>query len=413
MSTHLRQWWEYLRASYWFLPAAMGVTAVALSFVTVTLDEHLRDDMVQSLGWIYTGGAAGARAVLSTIASSSITVAGVTFSITIVTLSLASSQFGPRLLRNFMRDTGSQVVLGAFTSTHLYCLLVLRSVRGIDDALYVPHLSVTVGVLLAVLGVAVLIYFIHHVAESIQVSHVVQKVSSELEHAIERLFPQSLGKGAAVHLPAMERTKPSEPRHLVDADRTGYIQNIDAEELFKSAREQDVLVSLLCRPGDFVAPGVRLAEISPPERVNQKFVQQLLASFTVGGQRTTTQDAEFAFEQLVEIALRALSPGINDPFTARHCLDYLAAGLCRLTARALPSRYRLDGDNVLRLVTPPVTYARFAEVAFAQIAEASDGHSAVRERLRQHIHLVRSTTAEPELLSVLEKIALRLPDSEA
>ena len=239
----LRQWWEYLRATYWFLPALMALAAVTLSILSVRLDEQLRDDMVRSLGWIYTGGPEGARGVLSTIASSTITVAGVTFSITIVTLSLATSQFGPRLLRNFMRDTGNQLVLGAFTSIYLYCLLVLRTVRGTDELQYVPHLSVTIGVILAVLGVAVLIFFIHHIAESIQVSQVVGVVNAELEHAIDRLFPDTLGTGIVPGGNIAGQDVRSQSVYPLYANRSGYIQHVDPDRLFDVARTQDLIRS--------------------------------------------------------------------------------------------------------------------------------------------------------------------------
>jgi uncharacterized membrane protein len=177
--------WDRLRSSYWFIPSVMALIAISLSFATIAADTKFRDDMLREQGWIYTGGAEGARAVLSVIAGSIITVAGTTFSITIASLSLASAQFGPRLLHNFMRDTGNQVVLGTFISTFLYCLLVLRTIRGLEDNTYVPHLSVTLGVALAVASLGVLIYFIHHVAESIQVAHIIHVVGAELNDSVK------------------------------------------------------------------------------------------------------------------------------------------------------------------------------------------------------------------------------------
>lgn len=413
--TRLWQWWENLRASYWFVPALMSLAAVALSFVTIKLDEELRDDMVRGLGWIYTGGPEGARGVLSTIASSTITVAGVTFSITIVTLSLATSQFGPRLLRNFMRDTGNQFVLGAFTSIYLYCLLVLRTVRGTDELNYVPHLSVTIGVALAVLGVAILIFFIHHIAESIQVPRVLGIVNAELEQAIDRLFPQKLGTGV---MPNAASTAPG--HHLqvfvaVEANQTGYIQYIDADKLFDLARNENLLVRLLHRPGDFVLPGMPIAELSPNHGVGDMAPERLRSAIILGSRRTAAQDAGFAFQQLVEIALRALSPSINDPFTALNCVDYLASGLCRLFGRELPSRYRIDDDGVLRLVTPPATYGYFARLALFQVAEASSHQTVVRERIVEHLTFLRSRTSDRELLQELEGIscALKMGEAEA
>lgn len=167
--TQLITYWEDIRSSFWFVPTLMAAASAVLAMCNIYLD-HTLPESWRGNGWIYSGGAEGARAVLSVIASSMITVAGVVFSITIVALTLASSQFGPRLLRTFMRDTANQVVLGTFIATFLYCLLVLRTIRGLDEREFVPHLSVTVGVLLGVASLGVLIYFIHHVSVSIQAS---------------------------------------------------------------------------------------------------------------------------------------------------------------------------------------------------------------------------------------------------
>ena len=178
MRAQLLKYWDRIRSSFWFLPSLMACGAVALALATVALDGSVTDDWLQTLAWVYTGGAEGASAVLETIAGSMITIAGVVFSLTLVALSLASSQFGPRLLRNFMRDTANQVVLGTFVATFLYCLLVLRTIRRADEVAFVPHLSVTLGVLFAIASLGVLIYFIHHVSVSIQADEIIARVGS-------------------------------------------------------------------------------------------------------------------------------------------------------------------------------------------------------------------------------------------
>ena len=188
--------WERLRSSYWFVPSVMAIGAIVLAMATLALDGQLTRSSLRKMQWVYAGGAEGARTVLSAVAGSVITVAGVVFSITVAALTLASSQFGPRLLRNFMRDLGNQVVLGTFIATHLYCLLVLRTVRGSDGGggEFVPHVSITTGLLLALTSLAVLIYFIHHVARSMQAPDVIAGVARELHSSIDHLFPQSLGE---------------------------------------------------------------------------------------------------------------------------------------------------------------------------------------------------------------------------
>ncbi|MBC7706367.1 MAG: DUF2254 domain-containing protein, partial [Rhodoferax sp.] len=173
MKTQPYKFWDRLRSSLWFVPATMAFLAVALAVAAVELDKAVADDWLLSLGWSYSGGAEGASLVLGTVAGSMIAIAGAVFSMTLVALSLASSQLGPRLLRNFMRDTVNQVVLGTFVATFVYCLLVLRTIRRADEVAFVPHLSVTIGVLLAIVSVGVLIYFIHHISVSIQADQVV------------------------------------------------------------------------------------------------------------------------------------------------------------------------------------------------------------------------------------------------
>jgi uncharacterized membrane protein len=231
----LRAWWEYLRGTYWAVPSAMAMAAVVLSFGMIQLDEAVTAALLDRLSWVYTGGPEGARAVLSTIAGSMITVAGVTFSITIVALTLASQQFGPRLLRNFLRDLGNQIVLGTFVSTFLYCLLVLRTIRGTDDSEFVPHLAVTLGVVLAMLSLGVLIFFIHHVATSIQASRIIAKVASDLEVAANQLFPDRLGHAdtdvAEEADPAAIVSAGTGDSRTVHATMAGYVQAIDGERL--------------------------------------------------------------------------------------------------------------------------------------------------------------------------------------
>ena len=194
MTLMLRKYWDRLRSSFWFLPAIMACGAVLLAHGTVALDETgaVRGG-VEVPSWVYSGGAQGASTLLGAIAGSMITIAGVVFSMTLVALSIASSQLGPRLLQGFMRDATNQVVLGTFVSTFLYCLLVLRTIRREIEVAFVPHMSVTLGVLLAVASVAVLIYFIHHVSVSIQADEVIARVCRELFDGIDRLFPARVG----------------------------------------------------------------------------------------------------------------------------------------------------------------------------------------------------------------------------
>jgi uncharacterized membrane protein len=409
VKAQLLKYWDLLRSSFWFVPSLMAGGAIALAFTTVALDEVVIDEWPQALGWAYSGGAEGASLVLGTIAGSMITIAGVVFSMTLVALSLASSQLGPRLLRNFMRDTNNQVVLGTFVATFVYCLLVLRTIRRADEIAFVPHLSVTFGVLCALVSLGVLIYFIHHVSVSIQADEVVARVGKELIGGINRLFPEHIGQGEPRS--AIEARDAGIPEafgreaHPVGADADGYLQLIDADALMTLATQEDVLIRLERRPGQYVAAGRPLVMVWPGDRVSEEFAARVNSTFALGNQRTSAQDAEFAIHQLVEIAVRALSPGINDPFTAVACVDRLGSALCRLAQRDMPSPYRFDDQHRLRVVADPVAFPGLVDAAFHQIRQYARSSAAVTIRLLDTIAVIAGATHRPRDRDVLRRHA--------
>jgi uncharacterized membrane protein len=397
--------WEKVRTSYWFVPGLMAAGAIGLSLAAVWIDGLLPPEALEGSVGIYAGGPEGARAVLSTIAGSTITVAGVLFSITVVTLSLASSQFGPRLLRNFMADTTNQVVLGAFVGTFLYCLLVLRTVRGPQGQPRVPDIAVTLGVVLAVINLGMLIYFIHHVSVSIQAMTVIYGVRNELNRAIRHLFPEKIGEG---------EPQPTPPRHpvLPDFESQGrpvlarssrYVQGIDGDTLLGLAREKDLVIRLEHRPGDFVVEGAVLARAWPADRTDDETAGAIHQAFVLGSERTATQDLEYSVGQLVEIAVRALSPGVNDPFTAIACLDRLGEGLAQVAQRVLPSPYRYDKEGRLRILAPILSFADIADSAFDAIRQYARDSVGVTLRLLETITTVSEHVSRSEDREVLRR----------
>ncbi|MEO8010417.1 MAG: DUF2254 domain-containing protein, partial [Dokdonella sp.] len=349
-----------------------------------------------------SGGAEGATAMLGTIASSMITIAGVVFSMTLVALSLASSQLGPRLLRNFMTDKANQVVLGTFVSTFLYSLIVLRSIRRADEGLFVPQLSVAFAVLLAVASLGVLVYFIHHVAVSIQADTVVARVGAELSDGIDRLFPEGIGKGMHNH---------AEPNDfagdccVIGASRDGYVQLIDGDALLALAVEKDLVLQVARRPGHFVVKDSPLVLAWPGNQIDDQTKDQINAAFVLGSNRTPVQDVEFAVNQLVEIAVRALSPGINDPFTAVACVDRLGAALARLAQRDMPLPCRHDEENTLRVITPATAFADMADAAFDQIRQYARSSAAVTIRLLETIEVIAQFAYRAEDRAALHRHA--------
>jgi uncharacterized membrane protein len=400
MRANIFKYWDRVRSSFWFLPAVMAGGAVALSFAGVALDERVTDWLSLNWGWTFTGGAEGASSLLGAIAGSMITIAGVVFSMTLVALSLASSQLGPRLLRNFMRDTTTQVALGTFAASFLYCLLVLRTIRRVDEVAFVPHLSVTVGVLLAVVSVGVLIYFIHHVSVSIQANEIVARVGMELIEEIDRLFPENIGRGAP-RIP----THPPDAGFLdtfgrearpVGSTGDGYIQFIDGDALMALATQEDAVFRLEQRPGHYVVANHPLVFVWPGNRVNEQLMDRVNSAFSMGNQRKSGQDIEFEVNQLVEIAIRALSPGVNDPFTAITCVDRLGSALCRLAQKEMPSPYRYDTEDQLRVLTTVLTFSNVTDAAFNQIRQNGRSSAAVTIRLLETIAVIAGFVHRPE-----------------
>jgi len=395
MKTKFSKLLDSLHSSFWFVPTLMVVLAIGLSFLTIQIDQSADTEIIGNLGWAYALGPNGSRAILSAIAGSMVSVATTAFSITIVALQLASSQFGPRLLRNFMQDTGNQIVLGTFISTFVYSLLVLRTINGVAKNEFVPHLAVTCGIGLAIASIGVLIYFIHHSASSIQVDNVISKVGRELDDVIDRLFPKQIGRGAS-----KQRQEPSSeiPANFdrdacpIQASSSSYIQAIDADQLMQTAIKENLLLQLQHRPGDFVVKGSPIAIVYPAEAVNKKLAEQINSAFLVGSQRTDQQDIEFSINQLVEIASRALSPGINDPFTAVRCIDQLSAALCHLAQREIPSAYRYDDEDKLRVIAKPVSFVDVIDAAFNQIRQYGRTSVAVTMRLLEAIAVIAPFT---------------------
>lgn len=385
--TRVRAFWGYLRGTYWAVPSAMALAAIALSVVMIRLDEAATTGLLDRWSWVFAGGPEGARAVLSTIASSMITVAGVTFSITIVTLTLASQQYGPRLLRNFLRDLGNQIVLGTFVSTFTYCLLVLRTVRGSDDEEFVPHLAVTVGVVLAMLSLGVLIFFIHHVATSIQASRIIANVSEDLQRAVARLWPEDAHPGPEDTASSAMLQIADDGCHPTLSATAGYVQAVDDQALLTFARDHDVVVRVRCGPGAFVRQGQTLATIAPMRHADD-LAPALRRAFIIGGSRSGTQDVTFFVAQLVELAVRALSPGINDPGTARLCIDRLAQALCQLAARRPPSDVRHDEHGHVRVLVVPMTFASIMQIAFGELAHHGRSDVSVTCRLLEALQAV-------------------------
>ena len=370
----MRKLWIQIRSSLWFVPMLLvafgAVAAVGLVQVDLAYAHVLKG---QSWEPLLNAGAEGARGMLTAIASSMITVAGVAFSITIVTLSLASTQYTPRILRNFMRDRGNQFVLGTFVAIFTYCLIVLRTIRGgaeRDGGGFVPLVAVAFGMVLALFSIGCLIFFIHHIASSIQASTILKAIADETEATIDALHPDNLNDEG--HPGGVERNwPPNLTWHAVCAERSGYLQHGDAQGLLGFAQEHETIVRLERSPGDFVAAGMPLASLST--ELEKDATRTLRRLFVIGAFRTIDQDAGFGVRQIVDIAMKALSPGVNDTSTAVTCIDYLSVLLSKLATRRLDAPFTTMNGKQRVLARAPL-FEDFVAKAFDEIRLSADGN---------------------------------------
>ena len=383
MKLRLQLFLDSLRYSYITVPMFISLCGLALALMTLKLDEMALNFHGDSLGArvgngvLYSGGADGARALLGAIAGSIISVSALASSIAITALALASGQFGSRLLRTFMDDRGFQVALGTFNGTFLFCLVILRAIRSPDEGANfgsgVPEISVTAALTLAVMCVFLLIYFLHHMAQSIQAPYVVADAARDLNAEIDRLF--GAGKrakhGACASDQQHERIEieplPNfEMGIAIEANREGFLRAVNYDVLLRIAVEADAVFKLGYGAGDWVVKGDPLLTVWPP-RNPMIYEDRARGCFLTGRSRTTVQDAEYGFNQLVEVAARALSPAINDPFTAITCLGHIGAALRHILRCEIPSPYLLDDEGQLRIITHTVTFPSLCDSAFDMI----------------------------------------------
>jgi uncharacterized membrane protein len=383
---------EALRTNLWLVPTVEIVLSVALFVVTYALDRAAYDGTLSFPSFVNSGSADAAREILTAIAAAVITVVTLVFSITIVTLTLASTQFGPRMLRNFIRDRITQFTLGSFVATFVYSILVLVSIGPGAHGDFVPHLSITVCLALVVADVAVLVLFIDHIAKSIQLPRVIASIAGDLSRAIEADsggIPANVSKAGSSLSELMIRLDADSG--VVVATSSGYLQFVRLEKLVAISSASHAVIRLLHRPGHFVVGGEPLAQVWPAAAA-PGVARALGGAHATGPHRTLTQDLSFAVDQLVEIAIRALSPAVNDTFTALACIDWLGDGLCKIAERWHPVSVHRDATGHVRVIVVTVEFRRLVERAHDKIRQASRAMPAVMIRQLDGITKVMAHT---------------------
>lgn len=365
MNARFIKLWQDLQASYYFIPSIMAIGAVLLAFVTTQIDKSFDANSLRNLGWFYSNTADGARSILSTIAGSMMTVAAVTFSITMVAVTSAAGLYGPRLVGNFMSDKSNQFTLGSFTATFIYCLLILRTTRTGDSqdienavAEFVPNVSLLVALILSLLSVGVLIFFVHHIPETLNVGNLTARVGRKLHKSIESIFPENYQSKTQNQANAAPDDLPNidfNDGDIIRAKYEGFVQAINVNDLVTHATQNDCVVRLISGPGKFVTKGDPLFEVFSSAPISEEALKKFLKFYAMGDERTAHQNILFLADELVEILARALSPGVNDPFTAQNCLNWYESAMKVMLTRIPPASTVRDDKDEIRLITQPLT----------------------------------------------------------
>lgn len=416
MFTRVKMLWVHARDSLWFLPALFTIVAAALALTLIEIEKRYAGIFEHLPRWLWDGGAEGARGVLSTIAGSLVTVTGVVFSVTIVALQLASSQFTPRLLRNFTADRTNQTVLGVFIGTFTYCLLVLRAIRaeGPDDPAFVPRLAATFAVGLSLVSIGFLIYFIDHASKSIQLSVIIDRVTRQTTEHVKLLLPEIPPDEESV-TPQWE--EPAGEAEAVLSETTGYLQAVDERSLIGLTRERKIWIRAEPHMGQFVLEGLPLASVWPAGAVNEEVESAVRRAFVLGHEPTPEQDLEFGVIEISDIAVKALSPGINDPTTAIRCIDRLGEILVAI-GRRRHSPPASHPQHPVRFLAKPLDYERVVGLALDQIRHFGADNPTIGRKLidlLMQMHAVvptdRHGPLRSQLLAVVEETrrAIRSP----
>jgi uncharacterized membrane protein len=411
----IRQILTDVRESLWFVPGVMLALALLLALGLIAVDVRIERDFLIRYSLVFGLGADGSRGMLTAIASSMLTVAALAFTLTLNAVAQSSSQYSPRVIRNYLSDKSNQFVFGYFVSVFAYCLVVLRTIRGGDEDAFIPSIAVFVGLILALGGVIVLIFFIHHIAVSLQVTSVIADIVRVTRGAIDDFYPEDVGEPIEDSpLPTESALRSLEDREWIEApaENSGYVQTIDSGGLVEFAKERRLIVQIPVGVGDFIAAGAPIAFITAGisdawnGQICEDVADEINTYFSVDRHRSIDQDVAFGIRQLVDIALKALSPGVNDTTTAINAIDRLGELVAVIGARRIPSNVRTAEEKAILFVTAP-SFGDYLEYAFDEIRISGKGNSAVFARLIDALAMVfRAAKDEGRRTLVLRQVDL-------
>lgn len=399
--------WNELIATFWFIPVIMIMFSILLSIGLVYLDGIVNLEQNDLTRFFLVNSADSARSILSTISGAMMGVAGTVFSITLVALTLASSQFGPRLIKNFMYVRLNQVVLGSYISTYLYCLLVLNAIKENDNYSFIPSIAISVAILFAIANIILLIIFIHNIAVSIQADNVIYDISEFISKQVKSSFPEKLSEGSEndKNVDLSQYTSGYKKQRLIKAPKSGYLQYFDVETLMELMVKKDSLLDLYYRPGGHMVDGEEMGLLYSNDDWETDDIDKIFSQFVIGKTKISQHDLEFSIHQMVEIASRALSPGVNDPYTAITCIDNLTSTMSYLAQAKFPSKYRFDEEDHLRIIVDVLDFEGILDAAFNQIRQFSGGSTAVIIRLMEALTTIYKSTTKDKHKNALIKHA--------
>jgi uncharacterized membrane protein len=396
-----------LMATFWFVPVLIIILSVFLPIVIVTLDNSIAIDEEGWYQFFLVKSTDSARSILTTISGAMIGVAGTVFSMTLVVLTLASSQFGPRLIKNFMYVRLNQVVLGSYVATYLYCLQVLNVIKDNGDYVFVPSISILVAILITIFNIILLIIFIHNIATSIQADKVIADISDFTSKQLDSLFAEKMGEAVEEDqdIDIYSEMLKYQNQISILSPKAGYLQYIDSESLMEVVQKQDAFLELNHRTGSYLVKDLEVGIIHVNSSLEKGELDEILDQFVIGKTKTSQQDLEFSIYQMVEIAARALSPGVNDPFTAITCIDNLTAAMTHLAQAKFPSKYRFDKEGRLRIIADVLDFEGVMDAAFNQIRQFSGGSTAVIIRLMEALTIIFKFTKKESHKKAVQKHA--------
>jgi uncharacterized membrane protein len=414
--------WDRLKVSFWFAPVLMALGAVLLAWAMYWLDSLVPNEALASSRFVLSGTPGEMRSALLSMAGTVLATAGVVFTLLTLPLSTVAAQYGSRLLRLFLGDRTTQFVLGMFVATFVYCIAAALSIPPADVAPESPQLTASLGVYLMLATFATLILLVQHISTMLQAPNIAAAAGVELQNVVSAEISNEVTSGdeGSGRLDARPNSQDA-PNALAEIDgypirarSTGYIQFVDPGALLTLAREQDLTIRLLRRPGSHVWYGAVVALVSPADRVDEQLDKLIRRAFQVGNGRTPTQDIEYAVNQLTEMAVRAMSPAINDPFTAMTCLDHVGYGLMEFIRQGRKGSHYYDRDGKLRLVLEPVTLEVLLDAAFDMLRHASCDNASVLLHMLKVIDLIGQEVKTPEARQqLLRHVSLIQAESQA